>query len=73
MSPPFAAGGKTISRAVAQKTALESVKGGIVKDAEFQDENGVKIWSFEIEAGCKQFYDTDRFQQWLELIHAFYP
>jgi len=51
LAPAFAAGGKTISRAAAQKTALDLVKGGIVKDAELEKEEGKEVWSFDISSG----------------------
>lgn len=42
---------RIIKREAAQKTALESVKGGAVKSAELDNENGKKVWSFEIAVG----------------------
>ncbi len=52
LAPVFAAGGKTISREAAQKTALDLVKGGIVKDAELEKEEGKEVWSFDISSGA---------------------
>ena len=37
-----------ITKADAEKTALASVTGGTVKDAEIEKEKGVLIWSVEI-------------------------
>jgi uncharacterized membrane protein YkoI len=37
-----------ISRADAEKTALNQVPGGIVKEGELEKENGRVIWSFDV-------------------------
>jgi len=37
-----------ISQADAQKTALERVPGGVVKESEIEKEHGRLIWSFDI-------------------------
>lgn len=39
----------TIERATAEKTALERVPGGRVKEAELEHEHGKLVWSFDIE------------------------
>jgi len=38
-----------IERAAAEKTALEQVPGGRVKEAELEHEHGKLVWSFDIE------------------------
>ncbi|MGI8965351.1 MAG: PepSY domain-containing protein [Limisphaerales bacterium] len=37
-----------ISKADAEKTALEKVPGGKIKEGEIEEENGKLIWSFDI-------------------------
>ncbi|HET7153603.1 MAG TPA: PepSY domain-containing protein [Candidatus Kapabacteria bacterium] len=40
-----------VSKEVAQKTALASVPGGVVKEGELEHESGEWIWSFDIQSG----------------------
>ncbi len=49
--PAFAAAGQTVTREAAQKTALDLVKGGIIKGAELEKEEGKEVWSFDISTG----------------------
>lgn len=46
-SPSISAPAK-IDRAVAEKTALARVPGGIIKEGELEKEHGHTVWSFDI-------------------------
>lgn len=48
-----------ISKADAQKIALEKVPGGTIKEGEIEQENGKLIWSFDIAtAGTKEITEV---------------
>ncbi|MCX5792323.1 MAG: PepSY domain-containing protein [Elusimicrobia bacterium] len=46
-----AAGGAQVSRKTAKRTALDLVKGGVVKSSELEKEDGNEVWSFDIASG----------------------
>lgn len=52
-APAFSQGAGGVTKAQAEKTALERVKGAVVKSAELEKEEGKEVWSFDLKAGGK--------------------